>query len=199
MQSHRKQCKRYDVPGDAHCLTFSCFQRQPLLNRDRTRHWMIEAIDRCREKHPFKLWAYVIMPEHVHMVLLPLEGTRVSALLSAMKQSVAKRALYWLREHAPDYLTQLEDLQPNGKRHYRFWQRGGGYDRNLRSVRDVHEKIRYVHENPVRRGLVNQASRWIWSSARAWSTGEDQPLAIDRESVPSLTVLDDHQDSSLMR
>ncbi|MGW8256440.1 MAG: hypothetical protein ACWGMZ_03040, partial [Thermoguttaceae bacterium] len=68
---HRKRCKRYDVPGDAHYLTFSCFRRLPLLNNDRLRKWMIEAIGLGRVKSPFDLWAYVIMPEHVHVILLP--------------------------------------------------------------------------------------------------------------------------------
>jgi hypothetical protein len=62
--------------------------------------------------------------------------------------------------HAPEFLAELVDGPPNGRTAHRFWQRGGGYDRNLRSVRDIHEKIRYVHENPppprarcTRRGL----------------------------------------------
>ncbi|MCA9235524.1 MAG: hypothetical protein KDA44_08625 [Planctomycetales bacterium] len=75
----------------------------------------------------------------------------------------------------------------------------GGYDRNLRSVRDVHEKIRYVHENPVRRGLVATAVDWPWSSARAGATGGDEPLPIDRRSVPRLTINDDRLDSQYFR
>ncbi|MCA8990243.1 MAG: hypothetical protein KDA78_21525, partial [Planctomycetaceae bacterium] len=83
-----------------------------------------------------------------------------------------------------------QDQQPSGKTHYRFWQRGGGYDRNLRSTSDVHEKIRYIHENPVRRGLCQFPSDWKWSSAHAWETGENTPLEIQKESVPTLTNLD---------
>jgi len=196
---HRKRCKRYDLSGDAHYLTFSCFHRIPLLNRDRSRNWVIEAIARSRTKSPFDLWAYVIMPEHVHLVLQPKDDTQISAILSTLKQSVSKQAIRWLECHAPEFLHQIEDLQPNGKRHHRFWQRGGGYDRNLRSTRDVHEKIRYVHLNPVRRGLVRRATDWKWSSASAWETGNDIPLPIDRHSLPPLTILDDDQSSSLMQ
>lgn len=64
---HRKTCKRYDVPGDAHRLTFSCFRRLPLLNHDQSRMWLIGAIELSRTKAPSDLWAYVIMPEHVHL------------------------------------------------------------------------------------------------------------------------------------
>lgn len=196
---HRKTCRHYDIPGGAHFLTFSCFQRLPLLNRDRSREWLIDAIRLGQHRQQFALWAYVVMPEHVHLVIVPTGETRISEILSTIKQSSSKRAMHWLRENAPDFLEQLCDRQPNGTETYRLWQRGGGYDRNLRSVRDIHEKIAYVHDNPVRRGLVQLATEWRWSSAAAWANGKDEPLKIDRESVPSLTFRDETIDGVLMR
>ena len=88
-----------------------------------------------------------------------------------------------IKQNAPDFLKHMEDIQPNGKRYSRFWMRGGGYDRNLRSLDDVREKIRYIHANPVRRNLVDKVEDWKWSSYRAWQSGEDYPIAIDRESL----------------
>jgi len=182
---HRKRCKRYDIEGDAHYLTFSCFGRLPLLSRDRSRGWVLQALQLGREKGMYDLWAYVIMPEHVHVVLWPHQSIRVSAILTTMKQSAAKRALLWLHRHAPHYLVQLREIRPSGAHCYRFWQRGGGYDRNLRSVPDIYEKIEYTHANPVRRGLVATPAEWPWSSCRAWETGEDTPIPIDRHSLPA--------------
>ena len=78
------------------------------------------------------------------------------------------------------------DRQPDGRESHRFWQRGGGYDRNLRSVADVHEKINYIHGNPVRRGLVGGPEEWLWSSYRSWMDGIDEPIRIDRDSLPPL-------------
>jgi len=131
----------------------------------------------------YDLWGYVIMPEHVHIVLLPKPEIKTSRILSTIKQSVSKRALLWTKQNAPDFLKSMEDIQPDGKHHYHFWQRGGGYDRNLRSMEDVHEKIQYIHNNPVRRGLTKTPDDWKWSSFHAWQTGEDIPMAIDRESL----------------
>jgi len=119
------------------------------------------------------------MPEHVHVVVLPHTDVRISHILVAMKAPVAKRAISWVRANASDFLSYMEDRQPNGKCHYRFWQRGGGYDRNLRTTEDIREKIRYIHANPVRRGLANMPEDWYWSSYRAWETGEDMPIPID--------------------
>jgi putative transposase len=67
----RKRCRRYDDPGHAHALTFSCYRRLPLLSKDQTRRWLIEAIDVARRLVHFDLWAYVIMPEHAHLLLAP--------------------------------------------------------------------------------------------------------------------------------
>jgi putative transposase len=130
------------------------------------------------------------MPEHVHIVMRPKQDVKVAQILSTVKQSVSKKALRYLAETSPDFLAMLEDVRPSGRRSYRFWQRGGGYDRNLRSLRDVYEKIEYVHNNPVRRGLATSPESWNWSSARAWATGENEPLEIDRDRLPSLMPLD---------
>jgi putative transposase len=93
---------------------------------------MIDAIEIARQRHAFHLWAYVIMPEHVHLLLWPTSAEySMSAVLTTLKQSVSKRALLYVRESAPAFLSQMRDKQPNGKVHFRFWQRGGGYDRNL--------------------------------------------------------------------
>jgi putative transposase len=183
---HRKTCRRYDIPGDAHGLTFSCYQRLPLFSRERSCMWMLEVLELGRTRQQYDLWAYVIMPEHVHIILWPRLEVRIASILTTLKQSVAKRALLWLQREAPAFLTRLEDRQPNGRRCYRFWQRGGGYDRNLRTIADIYRNIEYVHANPVRRELVSAPEDWQWSSYRAWQTGEDRPIAVDRASLPSL-------------
>jgi putative transposase len=66
---HRRRNKSYNEPGHAHELTFSCFKRLPLLSRDRTRRWFLEALDTARLRLQLALWAYVIMPEHVHVIV----------------------------------------------------------------------------------------------------------------------------------
>ncbi|HEY1601971.1 MAG TPA: transposase [Pirellulales bacterium] len=187
---HRKRLVHFDSPGDVHCLTFSCFHRLPLLSKPRSCQWFVDALALARQRGQFDLWAFVVMPEHVHIVMRPKQDVKVAQILSTVKQSVSKKALRYLAETSPDFLAMLEDVRPSGRRSYRFWQRGGGYDRNLRSLRDVYEKIEYVHNNPVRRGLATSPESWNWSSARAWATGENEPLEIDRDRLPSLMPLD---------
>ena len=138
--------KRFEGQGHARYLTFSCFRRQPLLAIDEPCHWMIEAIAATQAKYPFDLWAWVIMPEHVHLLMRPAEGQTVASIQQCLKQSVARRVLSWSRKHRPQMLEDMLDRQPNCTHTHRFWQRGGGYDRNLWTVSEIHQKISYMHE-----------------------------------------------------
>jgi putative transposase len=184
---HRERVRSYNIPGHAHELTFSCFHRLPLLSRDRTRQWFLDALGKAREKLNLLLWAYVVMPEHVHLLLYPNEPNYEMRLIrTALKVPVTRPALAWLRENAPEFLDRLRDEQPNGKVSYRFWQRGGGYDRNVTDPLALRNMIDYIHMNPVRRGLVARPTDWPWSSARFYAGENDVLLPMD-----PLPVLDD--------
>src|SRR5947207_1810189 len=118
---HRTTCKRYNTPGEAHALTFSCFHRQAFTSTEVSRQWLIDAIDRARRTLQFHDWAYVIMPEHAHLLIWPTQPEYdISDILNSIKQSVTKRALIFVRRQAPGFLSQMEDRQPNGDVHYRF-------------------------------------------------------------------------------
>ena len=184
--SKYRTCRRYNDPGYAHSLTFSCFRGRPLLSRERTCKWMIDAIEFAREKHDFKLWAYVIMPEHVHLLIYPNnENYSINSILTSLKQPVSKKALFFVKQNAPHFLTRMTNLQPSSKKSIRFWQRGGGYDRNLSSPRYIWETIRYIHNNPVRRRLCKSYLDWQWSSAHAFLDDRNLNIKIDVESIPN--------------
>jgi len=185
MPRSRKKLTHFNDPGHGHALTFSCFQRRPFLSKDRSRQWMIEAIELARIKHCVRLWAYVLMPEHVHLMLWPTTRSySIAAVLTTLKQSVSKRALLFVRARAPKFLEQMADRLPDGAARYRFWQRGGGYDRNVTEPTTIWTEIEYIHANPVRRGLCNRPTDWIWSSAIEYESPGQGLLTIDRSSLP---------------
>jgi len=176
----RKQKVTYNVPGHAHFLTYSCFQGLPLLSKDRSRQWVVDVLQQAREKFDFELWAYVIMPEHVHLLIRPRqEQYEMARILAALKRPVAARAKAFLiaRNHA-SWLERLT-VREGKDVVFRFWQAGGGHDRNLWNDRPLEEVIEYIHANPVRRGLVERPIDWYWSSARFWAGDTSGPLMLD--------------------
>jgi putative transposase len=176
----RKTRRHYNLPNHAHELTFSCYRRLPMLDRDRTRQWFVGALDQARREHDFAIWAYVIMPEHAHVLIHPRSKVySMAAIEKAIKQSCARRAIAWLRKNHPAWLEKLRGaLTAQGPR-YHFWQPGGGYDRNVVEESTVWASIHYIHMNPVRRGLVLKPGDWLWSSARAYGGFEDVVLQVD--------------------
>ncbi|HEY2882824.1 MAG TPA: hypothetical protein VGJ15_10330 [Pirellulales bacterium] len=176
----RNHRKNYNLPGHAHELTFSCYKNFPFLNSDRTRNWLVEAINVARGEHQFDLWAYVFMPDHAHLIIFPRNPIYDIALIrKAIKGPVATKAIEYLKQHAPEWLPRI--TRHRGDKIERlFWQSGGGYDRNIAERNTLLKMIDYIHLNPVRKRLVESARDWRWSSAR-WHEGlvDEAPLAID--------------------
>jgi len=123
------------------------------------------------------------MPEHVHLVLYPTrDDYLIARILQSIKQPVARKALACLRDHRPGDLERLATGQR--RQAYQFRQKGDGYDRNITKVETLIETVRYLHNNPVRRGLVQTAVQWRYGSAAAWEGMGAGPMAIDRDSFP---------------
>ena len=180
----RKTRREWNEPGHAHFVTYSCFRRLPLLTRDRTRRWVIEAFETARAVHRFALWAYVIMPEHVHVLLRPRDaGYEMRRILVALKRPVSDAARRYLEQsHDDSWLNRLSVEYPS-RRVFRFWQPGGGYDHNLFKSKTVMAVIDYIHLNPVRRGLVKDPLDWIWSSAGFYAGFENVPIRMDHPDL----------------
>jgi putative transposase len=164
---HRKRVRHYHDPGHIHELTFSCFHRRPWLTNDSWRKMLAESIDRATAGHGYRLTAFVFMPEHVHLMVYPIESANtIDTLLKAIKRPFSYLVKQLLIESQSRLLDSLTVHQRPGIKTFRFWQEGPGYDRNLTNVPTVLAAIDYLHHNPVRRGLVKRAIDWKWSSAR---------------------------------
>jgi putative transposase len=167
---HRQRRRNYNLAGQAHVLTFSCYHGYQFLRAERTSQWLAEAIDAARGAHNFSLWAYVFMPEHTHLLLYPNKPDYdIARIRHAIKHPVGERAIRFLERESPEWLTPI--TRRRGKKSERlFWQSGGGYDRNIDNPKALASEAEYIHMNPVRRGLVERAQDWKWSSA-GWYLG----------------------------
>jgi len=158
--------KHFDHEDTARFVTFGCYRGLAFLNNDSAKQIFIEELDRLRAKHQFKILGYVVMPEHVHLVLYPPDGMPLGLVIREIKSCSAKR-----------YFALGGPVRPGERRV--FWQRRC-YDHNCRSTETTVEKIRYCHNIPVRRGLVSEPGEWRWSSYSCYHGADDVTLRIDR-------------------
>jgi len=137
MQSepHRKRIKHFHEPGDFHELTFSCYRRMKLLANDRWRGYLARNIDSALIEFNFQLTAFVFMPEHVHLLVLPLNSATavedISRFLGHLKVKTSQQVKTDLTDSGSRLLDQLTIRDRPDSTSFRFWQEGPGYDRNL--------------------------------------------------------------------
>jgi putative transposase len=156
--------RHYDNLGTARFVTFSCFRRGKYLLEPGAPELLSTHLDLARSKHRFLLLGYVIMPEHVHLVLIPPVDMKLGLVMREIKSKMAR-----------EYFAKARG-EITGQRV--FWQKRC-YDHNCRSVESVREKIDYCHNNPVKRGLVREPGRYKWSSYN-WCQGDKNvPLRMD--------------------
>ena len=174
---HRKTLKRYNLPNHIHELTFSCYKHLPLLTSERTCNNLSQSIINSCEKLDYGVAAYVFMPTHVHLLVLPNKTDySISDFLRSVKQPVARKEISYLKWNESEKLKPL--LSGWEKPKYIFWLRGGGYDRNITEGETLRKSIDYIHNNPVRKGLVNSALDWKWSSVRDWLLDEEGVIPV---------------------
>ncbi len=178
-----KTRRRFEHRQHARLINFTCYHNQDFLRSERTCTWLIQAIERARSIHGFGLLAYCIMPNHIHLLIFP-RGT-LPPILTSIKQPVANRAIHWVKTNAPTFLPAMSHKKPDGRIVHRFWQRGGGYDRNLWTPRHIWKAIDYIHMNPVEAGLCEKPEDWQWSSARYFTRQRTGPIRIDLDCLPS--------------
>lgn len=177
----RRHRVRIEHPNHVRFLTFSCQDRLPLLRNDAIKGLFVEHVARARVKHGFHLIAWVVMPEHAHLLLWPhLPRSPVPLILRSLKQGFAQEVLArWQRLNAP----VLKGLRgSDGRLHY--WLPGGGHDRNIFSDDELAEKLDYIHNNPVTRGLARRPEDWKWSSARWYRGMREGALPMDPVEQP---------------
>ena len=164
-----------NVPGQAHELTFSTFKKLPVLTLPGIAETFLQCLNEARQKADFLLHAYVVMPDHCHLVIYPnKEDHSIASILSAIKTPAATAIL----ELRPELRETMRVYRPSRGYEARFWQQGGGFDRNIPTVRARKAMITYIHGNPVRAGLCTEAAEWPWSSYPEYAGGKP-PIPVD--------------------
>ena len=150
--------ERFHHTRQFHFITFSCYKRQPFLITPQTKDILQGILEKTRHQQGLQIAAYVFMPEHIHLLTNEPGNDTLATFLQIFKQ-----------------LSSRQLKSPNQKQ---FWQLRY-YDFNVFSTDKYVEKVRYIHRNPVTRGLVSKPEDYQWSSFNHYATGEPGPIEIE--------------------
>lgn len=152
--------KRFQEAHCQHFITFSCYRRQQNFGDPCARDWFEQTLERVRRWYGVRIYAYVVMPEHIHLLINEPERAPVSVAIQMLKQLVSQK------------------LRRPGQK--RFWQ-VRYYDLPVWSEAKSIDKVKYIHRNPVKRGLVARPENWKWSSFNHYATGVEGVVEIESQ------------------
>src|SRR5579864_7562409 len=156
-----------------HFITASCYRRLPLLGSPGKRDRFLSILEQVRQRYGFVVVGYVAMPEHIHLLITEPEVGSPSTVMQVVKQRTA-HALLPKRKRKDPQQRELFEEPPRRA----FWQ-ARFYDFNVWSSRKRVEKLRYMHRNPVKRGLAISPEQWRWSSYRFYLLDEAGPVCVN--------------------
>lgn len=177
-----KNLKRYYGAGDLHFVTCSCYHRQPWLGSARRRDLLLAVLEQVRKRYGCVVLGYVVMPEHFHLLVSEPQYDTPSTVMQALKLGFVRRLLARKGHRGR---PQADLWQSTAPAH--IWQRRF-YDLNVWSERKRIEKLRYMHRNPVKRGLVAEPDQWRWSSFRSYAYGESGIVRINGWQVLKMKI-----------
>jgi putative transposase len=175
---------RYYGTGYLHFITTSCYQRAPWLGGRDNRNLFLRVLEQVRRRYDVVVVGYVVMPEHVHLLLKEPNRANPSVVMQALKQGFARRLLRRLR--AANHPRQGR-LWSGAVEESHIWQRRF-YDFVVWTEHKRVEKLRYIHRNPVKRGLVLEPDQRRWSSFRYYAYGEVGPVLVNEQKEAALKV-----------
>jgi len=145
---------RYQTSGQDHFLTFSCCDRHPYFRNAASRDLFEQSLENARQKYHFNIFGYVVMPEHIHLLVSEPRDEPLSKAIQALKVSVSKQSI-----QRPFWLTRYHDF-------------------NILTGSKFREKLKYLHRNPIKRGLVEAAEDWPHSSYLTHLTEQQRTVQI---------------------
>jgi len=160
--------RRVTGRGDLHFITFCCYQRRAFLETTGARDFAVQILGEVRAKYGFALVGYVIMPEHIHLMIDETPTLLPAGVVQVFKQRVSR----FMRGQQGEALERAAAKSAHGNTElWRFWQRRY-YDFNVHTREKLKEKLEYMHANPVVEKLVAHPRDWRWSSWSFYATGE---------------------------
>ena len=164
--------RTFDRDGHAHFVTFSCYRRRRLLDHDRPKRVVLGVLDSQLLMQDGLCVGFVVMPDHVRAIVRFPRPDQIRHFMKQWKQRSSTQVKRLFRSSLVNYAGSIDPTDP-------VWQ-VGYYDFNLFTGGKTEEKLVYMHQNPVRAGLVERSCDWPWSSARCYETGRSVGVPVAR-------------------
>jgi REP element-mobilizing transposase RayT len=158
-----------NLPGALHYVTGNCINRLPVFTEAVCCTAFLAELETLNQEWPSKLIAYVLMPDHFHLISNPIDG-RIREFARDLKSRAAKAIVQ---------ATRRTSFPETGEGHQVWQESFKGVA--LWSSWMIWQKINYIHQNPVRAGLVRSAKDYYWSSFRSFYSLGDEALAVDHD------------------
>ena len=164
---------RYKIhePTHPHFITCTVLHWIPLFTRQESVQILLDSLKHLQKSDDLKIYAYVILENHIHLVA---SSNDIAKSIQKFKSFTAKELLKILQENGvTTILYQLAFYKKAHKVHtkYQVWQEGM-HPKLIQSEEMMIEKINYIHNNPVKRGYIDEAKYWRYSSARDYEEVE---------------------------
>jgi len=160
----RSRYKIYE-PTHPHFITCTILHWIPIFTRKESVQIILDCLEFLKEKYNLKIYAYVVLENHLHLVI---QSDDLGKTMESFKKFTAKKILEMLkRENVTTILEQLVFYKKahHTNKNHQVWEEG--YQPKLLQTDEMMiSKIKYIHENPVKRGYVDEAVHWRYSSAR---------------------------------
>jgi REP element-mobilizing transposase RayT len=175
---------RFHIEGHVYYVTTVVYDRLPVFTRPSFVIPLFDSLNYYRHKQEFRLLGYVIMPDHMHLIIWPSGQATVSEIMRDYKKFTSRRIIRQAEvEQIQGWTMAFEQAgQETGRSRHKVWQ-DSYWDVNIYNERFLRQKLNYVHRNPVRAGLAETPEEYVYSSYRNYVNGEDWLIEIDREWV----------------
>jgi len=173
---------RFHIEGHIYYITSVVYNRLPIFTRPSFIIPLIDSLNYYRHQQEFKLLGYVIMPDHIHLVIWPCGASTVSEIMRDYKKFTSTRVIRQAKaEDISEWIVAFQQAgEETDRSDNKVWQ-DSYWDENIYSERFLRQKLNYIHHNPLRAGLVAHPADYPYSSYRNYELGEEWLIEIDRD------------------
>jgi REP element-mobilizing transposase RayT len=158
----------------AYFITITTVNWVDLFTRQNHKDLIIESLKHCQKEKGLEIYAYVLMPSHLHLMCRAINENQLSDIIRDFKKYTAKALIKQIKEEPESRREWLLELFSKAcanlsrEQKYKVWQ-DGYHAKELFSNDFIYEKLNYIHQNPVQDGIVMKAEEYLYSSSRNYA------------------------------